>query len=45
MEWSGKGFDAPVASNETAVGRRQNRPVELIVSGEVIGTAVGRADQ
>jgi outer membrane protein OmpA-like peptidoglycan-associated protein len=45
MEWSGKGFDAPVASNETAVGRRLNRRVELIVSGEVIGTAVGPANQ
>jgi outer membrane protein OmpA-like peptidoglycan-associated protein len=45
MQWSGKGFDAPLASNDTAAGRRQNRRVELIVSGEVIGTAAGRADQ
>jgi flagellar motor protein MotB len=32
----------PVASNDTAAGRQQNRRVELIVSGEVIGTPVGR---
>jgi len=37
----GKGFDIPVASNDTAAGRQQNRRVELIVSGEIIGTAVG----
>jgi hypothetical protein len=30
-----------VASNDTAAGRRQNRRVELIVSGEVIGTKIG----
>jgi outer membrane protein OmpA-like peptidoglycan-associated protein len=44
MQWTGRGFDAPVASSDTAAGRRQNRRVELIVSGEVIGTAVGRPD-
>jgi len=45
IKWVGRGFDAPVASNETAGGRRQNRRVELIVSGEVIGTAVSRIEQ
>jgi len=35
----GKGM--PVASNDTAPGRQKNRRVELIVSGEVIGTAIG----
>ena len=45
MLWSGKGFEAPVGSNDTAAGRRQNRRVELIISGEVIGTAVGRSEQ
>ena len=45
IEWSGKGLEAPVAENDTAAGRRQNRRVELIVSGEVIGTAVLRSEQ
>jgi flagellar motor protein MotB len=31
----------PVADNKTAAGRQQNRRVELIVSGEVIGTRIG----
>jgi outer membrane protein OmpA-like peptidoglycan-associated protein len=39
---SAKGFgnSAPVASNENATGRQQNRRVELVVSGEAIGTTV-----
>ncbi len=37
-----KGFGKmmPVASNDTAAGRQQNRRVELVVSGEVIGTKI-----
>ncbi len=38
---SGKGFSIPVAPNDTAAGRQKNRRVELIVSGEVIGTKIG----
>ncbi len=38
---SGKGFTMPVADNKTPAGRQQNRRVELIVSGEVIGTKIG----
>jgi outer membrane protein OmpA-like peptidoglycan-associated protein len=34
----GFGKTTPVASNDTAAGRQQNRRVELVVSGEVIGT-------
>ena len=37
---AGFGKSRPIASNDTADGRQQNRRVELIVSGEVIGTKV-----
>jgi len=37
----GLGKDDPVAANDTAAGRQQNRRVELVVSGEVIGSHVG----
>jgi len=39
----GFGKTQPVASNATASGRQQNRRVELVVSGEVIGTKIGGA--
>lgn len=39
----GLGKSAPVATNSTAAGRQQNRRVELVVSGEPIGAAVGQA--
>jgi outer membrane protein OmpA-like peptidoglycan-associated protein len=39
----GYGKTMPVADNSTAQGRQQNRRVELIVSGEVIGTQIGAA--
>ncbi len=39
----GYGKSNPVASNDTAAGRQQNRRVEIIISGEIIGTQIGRA--
>ena len=39
----GFGKTMPVADNSTVPGRQQNRRVELIVSGEVIGTQIGAA--
>ncbi len=36
----GFGKTMPVASNDTAAGRQRNRRVELVVSGEIIGTSV-----
>jgi len=39
----GFGKDMPVASNDTPSGRQKNRRVELVVSGEVIGTTIGEA--
>jgi outer membrane protein OmpA-like peptidoglycan-associated protein len=37
----GLGESQPVASNDTASGRQENRRVELVISGELIGTAIG----
>jgi outer membrane protein OmpA-like peptidoglycan-associated protein len=37
----GFGKTQPVATNDTAAGRQQNRRVELVISGEVIGTEIG----
>jgi outer membrane protein OmpA-like peptidoglycan-associated protein len=39
----GFGKSSPVADNATAAGRQMNRRVELVVSGEIMGTAVSSA--
>ncbi len=38
---AGFGKTQPVATNDTAAGRQQNRRVEIVISGEVIGTVIG----
>ena len=38
----GFGKSQPVASNDTVAGRQQNRRVELVVSGEIIGEQIGQ---
>jgi outer membrane protein OmpA-like peptidoglycan-associated protein len=45
MTSRGFGRTQPVASNDTKEGRQQNRRVEMIVSGDVIGTTVGAVSQ
>jgi outer membrane protein OmpA-like peptidoglycan-associated protein len=45
MTSQGFGKTQPVATNDTAEGRQQNRRVEMIVSGDVIGTSVGAVSQ
>jgi outer membrane protein OmpA-like peptidoglycan-associated protein len=45
MTSQGFGKTQPVASNDTAEGRQQNRRVEMVVSGDVIGTTVGAVSQ
>ena len=37
----GFGKTKPVVSNDTSAGRQQNRRVELVVSGEIIGGQIG----
>jgi outer membrane protein OmpA-like peptidoglycan-associated protein len=37
----GFGKTSPVADNSSAAGRQKNRRVEIVVSGEVIGTKIG----
>jgi outer membrane protein OmpA-like peptidoglycan-associated protein len=37
---NGFGKSQPVASNETASGRQQNRRVELVISGDIIGKEI-----
>jgi outer membrane protein OmpA-like peptidoglycan-associated protein len=36
----GMGEGSPVASNDTSAGRQLNRRVEMVVSGDIIGTPI-----
>ncbi|HZR56144.1 MAG TPA: OmpA family protein [Terriglobales bacterium] len=45
MTTQGFGPSDPIASNDTAAGRQQNRRVELVVSGESIGAATTQSGQ
>lgn len=40
IESRGFGKTEPIASNDTPEGRQQNRRVELILSGDAIGTMI-----
>ncbi len=42
VQSEGFGKAQPVATNDTAAGRQQNRRVEIVISGEVIGTEIGK---
>jgi outer membrane protein OmpA-like peptidoglycan-associated protein len=39
----GLGKSSPVATNDTAEGRQQNRRVEMVISGDAIGTSTAAA--
>jgi len=43
VSMKGFGNSSPVASNDTASGRQENRRVELVVSGDAIGSATPTA--
>jgi outer membrane protein OmpA-like peptidoglycan-associated protein len=45
MTSQGFGRTQPVATNDTAEGRQENRCVEMIVSGDVTGATVGSVSQ
>jgi outer membrane protein OmpA-like peptidoglycan-associated protein len=44
VESRGFGMDQPVATNSTATGRQLNRRVDLVVTGQAIGTTAGTAN-
>ena len=45
IEAHGYGKDRPVATNDTAAGRQQNRRVEMVVNGDVIGQPLSDSAQ
>ncbi|HWO32353.1 MAG TPA: hypothetical protein VNO32_26450 [Candidatus Acidoferrum sp.] len=42
ITFEGLGQADPIADNNTAAGRKQNRRVEIIVSSEVIGAQMSK---
>jgi len=44
IESRGFGMDQPVATNATATGRQLNRRVDLVVTGQAVGTTAGVAN-
>ncbi len=44
MTSTGFGESNPVADNATAAGRQQNRRVQIVISGEVIGAKIGASE-
>jgi chemotaxis protein MotB len=43
LEASGRGFDVPITPNDTDVGKRRNRRVEIVVESQLIESTLNNA--